>query len=190
METLAPWAEPVLMTAEELLQLPDDDEWRYELVEGRLVRMSPTGGQHGRVVMALLATVHRFVEEQRLGEVFPAETGFWISPEDAPDTVLAPDLAFFSAGREPDPGVEGYPRLAPDLVAEVASPSQGRGKMAAKARRWLSSGVRIVWVVFPESRTVEVWRDGELERIVTVEEDLSGEVVLPGFVYPIKHLFP
>ncbi len=133
METLAPWTEPVLITAEELLQLPDDDEWRYELVEGRLVRMSPIGGQHGRVVMALLAAVHRFVEEQRLGEVFPAKTGFWISPKTAPDTVLAPDLALISAGREPDPGVEGYPRLAPDLVAEVASPSQGRGKMAANS---------------------------------------------------------
>src|SRR5579864_8519757 len=106
METLAPWAEPVLMTAEELLRLPDD-EWRYELVEGRLVRMSPTGGRHGRIVMALLRAVDRFVEEQRLGEVIPPETGFCISPEGGPDTVLAPDLAFVRAGREPDPETEG-----------------------------------------------------------------------------------
>ena len=188
-ETLAPWAELVLMTAEELLQLPDD-EWRYELVEGRLVRMTPTGGKHGRVVMALLLAVGRFVEEQRLGEVFPAETGFWISREGGPDTVLAPDLAFVRAGREPDPGAEGYPRLAPDLVAEIASPSQGREEMAAKARWWLSAGVRLVWIVLPEARTVEVWRDGKLARIITPEEELSGEEVLPGFVYPITHLFP
>lgn len=53
MDTLAPWAEPALTTAEELLRLPED-RWRYELVEGRLVRTSPTGARHGRVVMALL----------------------------------------------------------------------------------------------------------------------------------------
>jgi Uma2 family endonuclease len=189
MEALAPWAEPVLMTAEELLRLPED-EWCYELVEGRLVRMSPTGSRHGRVVMALLLAVGQFVEEKRLGEVFPAETGFWISLVGSPDTVLAPDLAFVRRGREAETGAEGYPRLAPDLVAEVASPSQGHAELGAKAQRWLSAGVRLVWVVFPEARTVEVWREQGLVRTVTAEEELSGEEILPGFVLPVTRLFP
>lgn len=188
MEALAPWAEPVLITAEELLQLPDG-EWRYELVEGRLVRMSPTGGRHGRIVMRLLLAIGRFVEEQRLGAMFPAETGFWISPEDGADTVLAPDLAFVQAAREPDPEAEGYPRIAPDLVAEIASPSQGRAEMGVKAQRWLSAGVRLVWIVLPEARIVEVWRAGGLARIATAEEELSGEEVLPGFAFPVRRLF-
>ncbi len=188
MEMLAPWAEPVLMTAEELLRLPDD-EWRYELVEGRLVRMSPTGWSHGRVVMALLRAVDRFVEEHHLGEVCPAETGFRISAEGEADTVLAPDLAYVRAGREPAPGTEGYPHLAPNLVAEVVSPSQGRSEMGAKAQRWLSAGVQLVWIVAPEARTVEVWRDGGLVRIVTDEEELAGEEVLPGFAVAVADLF-
>src|SRR5437764_4160823 len=125
MDTLAPWAEPVLMTAEGLLQLPEDG-WRYELVEGRLVRMSPTGGRHGQVAAELLLAVGSFVREHGLGVVFAAETGFWLSAPGEPDTVLAPDLALVRAGREPHPVPDGYPRLVPDLVAEVASPSQGR----------------------------------------------------------------
>lgn len=189
MEKLAPWAEPVLTTADELLGLPDD-EWRYELVEGRLMRMSPTGGRHGRIVMALLLAVGGFVEERRLGSVFPGETGFWISPAGAPDTVLAPDLAFVEAGREPNPAVTGYPRLAPDLVVEVASPSQGRAEMGAKAKVWLSAGVRLVWIVFPEERTVEVWRGGTVKQTVMAGEELSGEEMLPGFVFPLRRLFP
>lgn len=189
MESIAPWAEPVLMTAEELLQLPEDG-WRYELVDGRLVRMSPTGGDHGLVAMPLLAAVYRFVEERHLGTVLPGETGFWISSPGAPDTVLAPDLAFISAERQSAAHVPGFPRLAPDLVAEIVSPSQGHAEMAAKARRWLEAGVRLVWMVFPESRTVEVWRDGELARTVTLDEELSGDDVLPGFSYPIGRLFP
>jgi Uma2 family endonuclease len=188
MEARAPWAEPVLVTAEELEQLAGD-EWRYELVEGRLVRMSPTGARHGRIVMVLLLEVGRFVEERRLGAVFPAETGFWISPEGAPDSVLAPDLAFVGLGRELDAQTVDYPRLAPDFVVEVASPSQGRAAMAAKARRWLDAGVRLVWIVLPEARTVEVWRAGAVERVATEGDELSGEEVLPGFVLPVRNLF-
>ena len=187
-EMLAPWAEPVLMTAEELLRLPED-EWRYELVEGRLVRMSPTGWRHGRVDMALLRAVDRFVEEHHLGEVCPAETGFRISAEGGPDTVLAPDLAFVRAGRAPAAGTDGYPHLAPDLVAEVVSPSQGRSEMGAKAQRWLSAGVRLVWIVAPEARIVEVWRAGGLACILTVEDELTGQEVLPGFAVAVADLF-
>ncbi len=188
METLAPWAEPVLMTAEELLRLPDDG-WRYELVEGRLVRMSPTGGTHGWIAMALLRAVDRFVEEHHLGAVFPAETGFHISPEGGPDTVLAPDLAYVRAVRAPVADTEGYPHLAPDLVAEVVSPSQGRAEMGAKAQRWLRAGVQLVWIVAPEARSVEVWRAGGLARIMTDEEELTGEEVLPGFALAVADLF-
>lgn len=188
MEPRVPRAEPVLFTADELLQRPDD-YWHYELVDGRLVRMSPTGSKHGRIVMNLLLSVGRFVEDHELGVVFPPETGFWISTPGAPDTVLAPDLAFVQAGREPDPEAEGFPRLAPDLVTEVASPSQGQAEMRVKAERWMSAGVRVVWLVFPEARTVEVWRGGALERVVTIQEELSGEEVLPDFVFPVANLF-
>jgi Uma2 family endonuclease len=188
MESLAPWAEPVLMSAEELFRLPDDG-WRYELVEGRLVRMSPTGGEHGYIVRALFHAVDQFVEEHRLGTVLPGETGFLISPEGEPDIVLAPDLAFVRGEREQDARVKAYPRFAPDLVIEVASPSQGRSEMAAKAQRWLRGGVRLVWIVFPGTRTVEVWRGENLDCVVTPDEDLFGEDVLPGFVLPVGGIF-
>ncbi len=94
------------------------------------------------------------------------------------------------AGRDPDPAAKGYPRLAPDLVVEVASPSQGRAEMGAKARLWLSAGVRLVWIVFPEERIVEVWRGGTLQQTVMAREELSGEEILPGFIFPAERLFP
>jgi len=62
--------------------------------------------------------------------------------------------------------------------------------MGAKAQRWLSGGVRLVWLVLPEARVVEVWRDGGLVRIVSAEEELCGEEILPGFVLPATRLFP
>lgn len=187
-DTVAPWAEPVLFTVDDLAALPDD-AWHYELVEGRLVRLSPTGWKHGRIVTTLILALGPFAEKRCLGQVIPAETGFVISPAGGPDTVLAPDLAFVCAGREPDPGTDSYPRLAPDLVVEVASPSQSRSEVGAKAQRWLSGGVRLVWIVLPKTRSVEVWRSGDLDRVVTAEEELSGEDVLPGFTLPVRRLF-
>jgi Uma2 family endonuclease len=189
-ETIAPWAEPVLVTADELLRLPEDG-WRYELVEGRLVRMTPAGIRHGEIVLLLGGAVLDLVRKHDLGRVVGAEAGFRLSPPGAPDTVLAPDVAFVRAGRiEPAaPEWEKFPRLAPDLVVEIASPSQGHAVMQAKVERWLEAGVRLVWTVFPDARTVEVRRGGGPVSTVGPGEELEGEDVLPGFVYPVAELF-
>jgi Uma2 family endonuclease len=189
MRTVVPWAEDVLMTAGELLLLPDD-AWRYELVDGRLVRMAPTGSEHGEITAEVVLAVGQFVKERRLGTVYTGEPGYWISAPGSPDTVLAPDLAFVRAERAAAARVPGYPRLAPDLVVEVVSPSQARSEMAAKAERWLEAGVRLVWLVYPQIKQVEVWRDGTMKTVLTIEDELSGEDVLPGFALPIKDLFP
>jgi Uma2 family endonuclease len=189
MKAFAPWAEPVLMTADQLFHLPEDG-WRYELVKGRLVRMAPTGSEHGRVATELFFAVTQFVKEHGLGLVFPPETGFLISLKGQADTVLAPDLALVRAERKQAADVTGYARLAPDLVAEVASPSQGRREMRAKARQWLESGVRMAWLVFPRSRSVEVWRPGESARLLSEADSLTGEDVLPDFSVSVASLFP
>ena len=194
----APWAEPVAATeagatAEDLIARADDT-WRYELVQGKLVRMPPTGYEHGHVALNLLRAVDGFVEANGLGSVSPPETGFLLSRPDEPDTVLAPDLAFVSAARTPvrgSPDWKGFPRLVPDLVVEIASPSQGQPELAAKARVWLSAGVRLVWIVWPVIRRVDVWQPGSDEPAYTLEEtdQLEGGDVLPGFTCAVDRLF-
>lgn len=195
-ETLAPWAERVPdrgpMTAGELLQLPDDG-WRYELVDGVLVRMPPPGYKHGQIVGRLARRLGIYAEVHGLGEVLGAETGFLLSRPRAPDTVLAPDVAFIRTEHVPPsnaPDLEKYLRLAPDLVAEVASPDQYRPEMTAKARVYLDAGVRLVWIVWPAARTVDVWRPGGDAPTATlgVGGALDGLDVLPGFSYPLAEL--
>ena len=189
----APWAEPVLLTAEDL-KAREDDFWRYELLEGRLVRMPPTSFEHGEVELNLASELRSFVRMHSRGRVVSGDPGFHVSRPGEPDTVLAPDIAFVAANRAPEPGTPqstGFPRLPPDLVAEIASPSQGRPEMAAKARLWLQVGVQLVWVVWPGTHQVDVWRPGPDEPVVTLEatDELEGEDVLPGFTYPVARLF-
>jgi Uma2 family endonuclease len=195
-ETLAPWAERVPnrgpLAADELLRLPADG-WRYELVDGVLVRMPPPGFDHGELVMNLGGELRDFVRPRNLGTVTGAETGFLLSRPDLPDTVLAPDVAFVRANRVPPRGAperRGYLRLAPDLVAEVASPDQYKPEMAAKARVYIEAGVRLVWIVWPSTQTVDVWRPGSdaPTATLTLADALDGFDVLPGFTYPLAAL--
>lgn len=193
-KTNAPWAEPAPITADILLALPEDG-WRYELVQGRLVRMSPTSWEHGAVSGNLHVAIHAFVADQRLGRVVTAETGFNLTQSgDASETVLAADVAFVRGARVPQPGSQEYrkfPHLAPDLVAEVVSPSQYHPEMAEKARQWLAAGVRLVWVVWPDDRQVDVWLPGSDMPVGTLGEHdvLDGGDVLPGFTYSVAALF-
>lgn len=192
-DAAAPWAEQVLMTAEDLMALPDGAR-HYELVQGRLVRMPPTGLEHGALALRLGAALLQFADEGELGLVTGAETGFLVSPPGEADTVLAPDIAFISASRLPPANTQdwkGFPRLCPDLVVEIASPTQYRPEMAVKAQLWLRAGASLVWVIWPSVRQVDIWHSDPAAQMTTLEGSqlLDGERVLPGFTFPITRLW-
>ena len=178
-------------TADDLLTLPDDG-WRYELVQGRLIQMPPTGVDHGAPTDNLYFAMGQYVRAHGLGKLFPAETGFNLrQPVETEDTVLAADITFVRADRVPPPGGPVYPLLAPDLVVEVASEASQRPKdLADKARLWLARGVRVVWVVWPRRRAIDVWTPGDQEpRQLGPGDELDGGDVLPGFRYPVAEAF-
>lgn len=174
-----------LMTAEQVYELPEDGT-RRELVEGVLQTMSPAGGEHGRIAARLLIRVGVFVQAQRLGEVFAAETGFVLGR--GPDTVRAPDVAYVRGERVPQARISGFPPLAPDLVAEVVSPHDRAVDVTKKALAWLDAGVRVVWVVDPDNRTVTVHRPGGAS-VLRGSDVLRDEDVLSGFALPLDELW-
>jgi Uma2 family endonuclease len=156
--------------------------------------MPPPGFDHGELVMNLGGELRDYVRSRKLGAVTGAETGFLLSRSGQSDTILAPDVAFVRADRVPPRGAperRGYLRLAPDLVAEVASPDQYKPEMAAKARIYLDAGVRLVWIAWPAAQTVDVWRPGDdaPSGTLTMNAALDGLDVLSGFSYPLAELF-
>jgi Uma2 family endonuclease len=127
--------------------------------------------------------------------VLSAETGFTLSPPGArPPTVLAPDVAFVRADRVPSRDSEAwdhYWRLAPDLVVEVVSRSQSGSALSDKARLWMAHGARLVWIVSPRVREVDVWY-GDVEkpaRTLRLGDALDGLDVVLGYAYPLDELF-
>jgi Uma2 family endonuclease len=166
------------MTADELLRLRRPGK-RTELVRGALIVREPAGYLHGEVVAELAHRLMSHVKANDLGRVLAAETGFKLASD--PDTVRAPDVAFIRKERLPDPAPAGYAELAPDLVVEVLSPDDRPGEVLAKVAEWLEAGVRLVWVVDPQRRVARVYRADGSESILSGDDILNGEDVVPGF---------
>jgi Uma2 family endonuclease len=175
-----------LWTAEDLLAL--GEEARYELIEGRLVPMSPTGFLHGDVALALAAALRAFVHPRRLGRIVVGEVGFVLRRN--PDTVRAADIAFVRRERLPAGDLpRGFFEGAPDLVVEILSPSDRYTDILRKVSEWLEAGAAMVWVVDPEHHGVMVFRPDGTLRLLGESDSLEGEEVLPGFRYPVGELF-
>ena len=175
-----------LITADELLSLPRGDGRQYELIRGVLVEKMPAGKSQGIVASLIDYALAHYAISNDYGYTLTAETGYRLDRD--PDTVRAPDVAWFAPGRLPE-GVEGFPELAPDLAVEVKSPGNSYPEMAANAYMWLSYGSQQVWVADPSTTTVTVYRPNAAPVILREDEFLDGSELLPGFTSPVWRLF-
>src|SRR6185312_13736217 len=141
-----------IVTADELLAMPTGMGKRYELVAGELRVMSPAGWRHGKITSRLNSWLHSYVEQQGLGIVFGAETGFRLASD--PDTVRAPDISFVAKRNIPEQEPkDGFWPGAPDLAVEVLSPGDRTGEVDEEIEAWLAAGCTAVWIINPKLKT-------------------------------------
>ena len=183
----APDAAPHLdrtYTANELLRFPS--RWHYELIEGYLRALIPTGNEHGACTGIFTVLVGAHILANDLGNVYAAETGFLLAQN--PDTVKAPDFAFVARHRAP-PMTEKFAAVVPDLVLETRSPGDRKAGVEEKIAEWLSFGTKYVLDLNPAKETLTIYRPGEAPLTLTKEDTFAAEDILPGLVLPLRKVF-
>ena len=176
------------ITAEEFFRMPNPpDGSQQELVRGVIITMPPPGGMHGVSCSKTNRRVGNFVDDRDLGTVTSNDTGF--ITERSPDSVRGPDIAYWSRERLPEVPA-GYIEIAPDMLVEVFSPSNTSKQIRAKLTEYFAKGVRLVWVIAPEDRTLTIYRTSDEGRVLHDTATATGEYVLPGFTCRVSDLLP
>lgn len=179
-ESIQDISAPDTMTLEEFLE---NDLEGYEYVKGELVPMPPATMIHGEISSKLHICLGLHVEENRLGQLYIAETTFQLD-----DRAVKPDIAFVSTDRLPENREKASP-VPPDLAVEVVSPTDKHYDVTEKALAYLRAGTRLVWVIEPIAKTVMVYRSETDFTVLNYEDTLTGENVVEGFSCPVAQLF-
>ena len=169
---------PTLETAVEMPKL-------YEIINGQMKEKEMAGARHGGVNTRLTVALGGFVYSNHLGGVYSPDTMFTIGANNR-----MPDISFVSLARIPDEGEpEGKWKIAPDLAIEIISPTDYLEDATNKIRDYFAAGVRQVWQISTKYRTVTVYHAPTRVTILTEEDTLTCEELLPGFSCPLRDIF-
>jgi Uma2 family endonuclease len=176
------------VTPEELLAMPDGGH--YELIDGELNERR-VSALSNLVAAEANRVLGNHCQAHRLGWIFAAEHGYRCFPW-KPSKVRRADISFIRRDRYSleQLSEDGFTTIPPDLAVEVVSPNDLVGKVDEKIEEYLRAGVRLVWVVHPAARAVQVFRGDRSVSWLWAADELSGEDVLPGFRCKVEDLFP
>jgi Uma2 family endonuclease len=175
-----------LITGDELARMPDHD--LCELIDGRIVPMSPTNPEHGRIELNIAMTLRDFARTQNLGIVMTGEVGIFTKRN--PDRVRGADVVFISHSQyERRTKTRGFLDVAPELVVEILSPEHRHIDMGQKVLEYLAIGVLLVLVVDPDDRTIAVYRSDGTMRRCGEGDAVPCDEVLPGFTLIAAEVF-
>ena len=161
---------------------------RVELIDGEIVEMTPSSDGSSSAAISIGALLWNHVRLNKLGRVYGADGGFVLFPDR--ETVRVPDVAFVRAERMPQGEARRhFPRLAPDLVVEVLSPTDRASEVLAKVAMYQEAGVSLIWLVDPDVRTVTVLATNRAPVTLHPGETLEGGDVLPELQIPVSDIF-
>ena len=178
---------PGTATEEDQIRLVDGEPKRLvELIDGILVEKA-MGHRESLFAATLLILLGAYVRPRRLGLLT------------APDAIMRmkagrnrlPDVSFTPWDRLPsaDAHLKPVARYCGDLMVEILSEDNTRAEIAQKRKEYFAAGARLVWIIDPDDRTVEVYTGPKKKTVLTAADTLTGDPVLPGFVLSLAELF-
>lgn len=174
------------LTDEQFWQLcQKNQEWKFErTASGELLIMSPTGGEIGNRNIEIAYQLQGWSRKNNLGKAFDSSTGFKL-PNGAN---RSPDASWITIEKWESLTKEQRRKflpLCPDFVIELRSPTDSLKKIRDKMQEYIENGARLGWLINVKARQVEIYRQGKDIEILETPTTLSGEDVLPGFVFDL-----
>ncbi|MEH1960732.1 MAG: Uma2 family endonuclease [Nostoc sp.] len=157
--------------------------------KGELIVNPPTGWETGRRNSSISGELYLWWRNAgEPGEAFDSSTGF-ILPNSA---TRSPDASWVSGERWEALTSEQkgtFANICPDFVVELRSSSDTLKSVKDKMREYIDNGARLGWLINPQQRRVEIYRLAKDVEVLENPAELSGEVVLPGFVLNLRRVW-
>ena len=155
---------------------------------GELIVSPPTGGETGKRNLSISGQLNTWFEaNDTLGEAFDSSTGFKLHN----GANRSPDAAWVKRDRweslTPEQR-EGFVPLCPDFVVELRSKSDRLKDLQGKMQEYMDNGAKLGWLIDPQNKRVEVYRQGQAVEVLENPSMLLGEAVLPGFTLKLKRV--
>ncbi len=167
----------------------DNPELKLErTATGKLIIMSPTGGETGRKNANLILQLGVWNQQTQLGEVFDSSTGFSL-PNGAD---RSPDVAWLKKSRWESLSQqqrETFIPLCPDFIIELLSATDNLKATQSKLQEYIDNGCQLGWLINQKQKTVEIYRPNQEVEILNQPSSLSGEDVLPGFSLDLNQIW-
>lgn len=153
--------------------------------KGELIIMSPTGGETGKKNAELNADFVIWNRQKKLGYIFDSSTCFRLPM----GSNRSPDVAYIKKERWDKLTEEEkikFPPIAPDFVLELMSNTDSLKMLQEKMAEYMESGVKLGWLINPDKKEVEIYRQGKEKEILSNPQNLSGENILPDFILSLS----
>lgn len=160
----------------------------YEVVYGQVVEKEMSFFATW-IASGLIAHMRPFVASNRLGTAVQ-DAIFILDP--VANLRRRPDVAYMSAATWPfgKPFPEtGDLTVCPDLAVEVTSPNDLFDDVNVKVDEYFRHGCRQVWLVVPKTKRVHIYTNPTTVRVLTTDDTLSAEELIPGWSMPVEKLF-
>ena len=175
-------------TIEDLYNAPDDG--KYELVDGRLVYMSPTGFRPVRIAGRIFNALYDYEEATGSGMAIGDNLGFIVRQPRLRS--FSPDAAYIAEIlEETDDFVEGAPIFAVEVRSKSDYGPASDAEYAAKRADYFAAGTRVVWDVSPRRQTVARYRADapDAPHIFHADEIADAEPALPDWRMAVRDIF-
>lgn len=156
--------------------------------QGELEIMPPAAPEISFQNSNLARALGNWAERKNLGRVYESSAGFTLQNGAirSPDVSWTSDETLAAMALQPP---AGFPRVCPDFVAELRSPSDRLDTLQKKMEEYIANGARLGWLIDPKQRRVYVYRPGSPVEILSRPTKISGSPVLPGFVLQMKRVW-